>query len=942
MITSPQENPPPEKLDTYSTWALEKFGRLSLLGVDGGDISLDLNKVYVPLRISQRAFGVDLKERRGRIAEEAWQQSAGDVKLEEAFKNTDGGLRQCVVLFGEPGAGKTTSLKKMLHHCLIQGSHSLGLPEGLMPVFLRLRHFSEEYLHIPLQSFIDKELEDLSAGRFPKELGRDYWKDGKLLLLFDGLDEIADYNLRAKVAKRINDGLVGLQNQQIYAAVSCRFTGYGDGVRLENFFPLDVKPLDGEQVEEFVKVWFDEAGQYLVPDLAKEAKARSLRLLKAMDEKDFADQRIKILMGNPLLLTLLCVVVLRGGEIPKKRAAFYQRCLDILLGKWRREQTGGEPLLDVKTTLDILRPLAWKLHQENRRDNVKRLEFANFAEKRLASQKNRPTGLQILEWLHRDTGVFIEYAPSQYGFMHLGLQEYLAARHVVMASSDETLLDFLASQGDEKWWREVLLLLVGIPDHQLFAPFMTRLLPDILKGDRANLMRDMLTEAEQTDYSVFAKALQDKKTSVGHLTAILRLLKGVTDTAVLTAAEGLKQHTDENVSRLAQGLLGEAGGKDYDLLLIHDADGETFAEQLAPLLADAGVHVWPKTAREWVSNEWLQYLDPIRAKVGAVAFLLGAEDRLFTDAECEEGLHYLASNCHLITVFTPDSPVTPKLPAPLGTVMIDARFSLAAGAKALVNAVHGREITATKILEPLPGLRLLPVPGGIFTMGDNNGDDVEKPEHRVKLSPFLLAETPVTNQQYGIFLKATKRKEPGYWRNQRFSDPEQPVVGVDWDDAMAFCAWLSKESGRPILLPSEAQWEYAARGSDGRVYPWGDNDPTKELACFGLDRHKGKPELVGQYPAGRGPFGHLDLAGNVWEWCRDIWDEKAYEKRTGAVPIQNPVVSEGNRGWHPIRGGSWDVAADHLRAARRGRYLAGLRFDVLGFRVAAPASMVDP
>ncbi|HAT49100.1 MAG: SUMF1/EgtB/PvdO family nonheme iron enzyme [Nitrospirae bacterium] len=931
--------------DSYSTWALEKFGQLSLLGVDGGDISLNLNKVYVPLRISQRAFGVDLEERRGRMAEEAWQQSAGDVELEDAFKGTNGSLRQCVVLFGEPGAGKTTSLKKMLHHCLIQGSHSLGLPEGLMPVFLRLRHFSEEYLHTPLQSFIDKELVDLSAGRFPEELGRDYWKDGKLLFLFDGLDEIADSNLRAKVAKKINESMVSLQDRLIFAAVSCRFTGYGNGVRLESFFPLDVKPLDGEQVEEFVKVWFDEAGQYLVPDLAKEAKARSLRLLKAMDENDFSDQRIKVLMGNPLLLTLLCVVVLRVGEIPKKRAAFYQRCLEILLGKWRREQTGGEPLLDVKTALDILRPLAWKLHQENRRDNVKRLEFAIFAENRLASQKNRPTGLQILEWLHRDTGVFIEYAPNQYGFMHLGLQEYLAARHVVMASSDETLLDFLASQGDEKWWREVLLLLVGIPDHQLFAPFMTRLLPGILNSDRADLMRDMLTEAEQTDFSVFAKALQDQKTSVGHLTAILRLLKGVTDTAVLAAAEKLKQHTNKSVAGLAQGLLGEAGGKDCDLLLIHDADMEAFAEQLAHLLADAGVHVWPKTARRWVSHEWLQHLDPIRARVGAVAFLPGGENRLFSDAECEEGLNYLASDCRLITVFAPDSPVAPKLPAPLtekGAVVIDARSSLAAGAKTLVNAVHGREITATKILEPLPGLRLLPVDGGIFTMGDNKGNSHEKPEHLVKISSFLLAETPVTNQQYGLFLKATKRKEPTYWRNQKFSDPQQPVVGVDWDDAVAFCAWLGKESGVEILLPSEAQWEYAARGSDGRVYPWGGDNPTKELACFGLDWEKGKPELVGQYPAGCGPFGHLDLAGNVWEWCLDIWNAKVYESRTGAVPIQNPVVNEGGQGRHSVRGGSWYFAAGLLRAAKRDWGHTGYRIGYLGFRVAAPASMIDP
>ncbi|MBF0108658.1 MAG: SUMF1/EgtB/PvdO family nonheme iron enzyme [Magnetococcales bacterium] len=206
--------------------------------------------------------------------------------------------------------------------------------------------------------------------------------------------------------------------------------------------------------------------------------------------------------------------------------------------------------------------------------------------------------------------------------------------------------------------------------------------------------------------------------------------------------------------------------------------------------------------------------------------------------------------------------------------------------------------------ERLPGLRMLRVEGGVFTMGDDDLGDRSKPKHQVQLSPFYLAETPVTNQQYGRFLQDTGHREPRSWREKKYSDLQQPVVGVDWNDAMKFCKWLSKESGKEFFLPTEAQWEYAARGTDGRRFPWGNDDPTLEHACFGQQRDK--PALVGQYPAGRGPFGHLDLAGNVWEWCRDVWDANAYQKRALFV-AKDPLVTEGDQNVHPVRGGSWSA-----------------------------------
>ncbi|MBF0108659.1 MAG: SUMF1/EgtB/PvdO family nonheme iron enzyme [Magnetococcales bacterium] len=254
-----------------------------------------------------------------------------------------------------------------------------------------------------------------------------------------------------------------------------------------------------------------------------------------------------------------------------------------------------------------------------------------------------------------------------------------------------------------------------------------------------------------------------------------------------------------------------------------------------------------------------------------------------------------------------------------------------------IRELSAQDPPSPSMFDLLPGLRMLPVPGGIFTMGDDQGEyDDEKPAHRVQLSPFHLAETPVTNQQYRLFLEANRTcREPEYWKDERFSNDLQPVVGVDWNDAMKFCEWLSKLSGKEFFLPTEAQWEYAACGTDGRRYPWGNDNPTSEHACF--DQQQDQPALVGQYPAGRGPFGHFDLAGNVWEWCRDVWDAGVYKKRATPV-VKDPIVTEGNLDLHPVRGGSWFGPASSLRTGIRGVNVVGIHIDVLGFRLAASAS----
>lgn len=249
---------------------------------------------------------------------------------------------------------------------------------------------------------------------------------------------------------------------------------------------------------------------------------------------------------------------------------------------------------------------------------------------------------------------------------------------------------------------------------------------------------------------------------------------------------------------------------------------------------------------------------------------------------------------------------------------------------------------------PVTGMRFRWIEPGRFKMGSTDEDQGaysdEKPAHLVTITRgYWLGEHPVTNGQYREFVEATGHEAPEYWNDRRFSDPAQPVVGVSWEDAQAFCAWINVQvpagNGLRLRLPSEAEWEYGARGRDGRRYPWGNEEPDGTRASYGLDGNTGGPSPVGQHAAGVSPFGLQDMAGNVWEWCEDVYGE--YE----AAPAQDPVAT--GRGSSRVRrGGSWGNSARYVRAALRFAGERGSRYDSIGFRLAggqsAPGQPAQP
>src|SRR6202162_1458780 len=177
--------------------------------------------------------------------------------------------------------------------------------------------------------------------------------------------------------------------------------------------------------------------------------------------------------------------------------------------------------------------------------------------------------------------------------------------------------------------------------------------------------------------------------------------------------------------------------------------------------------------------------------------------------------------------------------------------------------------------------RMIRIPAGSFLMGSDAGQDNERPVHRVWVDTVEMAACQVTNAEYGQFISVTGHRKPLHWHDSNFSDPLQPVVAPSWFDAVEYCEWLSRMTQQHFRLPTEAEWEYAARGGlEQKSFPWGD-EPPESLANYAA-RWKTGPEPVGR--AETNGYGLCDIGANVHEWCADWFDADYYR----VSPEQNP------------------------------------------------------
>lgn len=792
--------------------------RLQLIGLGQGvQIELPIEQAYIPLNVvvprdlqleKQGHFDESLLRRGGHVDE--------DVKLTDIFRRAADFDHRGVILLGDPGAGKTTGARQFCWRLLKERDSrgALGLPAGTLPVFLRLRHLTSHHLAQGLKSFIT---DVVAAPSLPDELaqpGPGLLARRGILWIFDGLDEVVNENARVHVCGWIKQALADRPDD--YFLVTSRYQGYQGRVDLgPAFCQFHVKPLNPEQVAEFVDHWYRAVYRKLHgPGATTDENAGDTirSLIALLQQPDYRIGRLRDLPANPLMLTILCVVHHQDRNLPRRRADLYAKCVRVLVEHWRKEvrENQGMAGFDPEAAEGVLAAVAWWMHGEEKRTTQTVEELGAVARRALTDLATGAglgrDGMEFIRRMRDESGILAMWGGGQCGFLHLTFQEFLAGLYAAKEGQAEALMPRLGSS----WWREVILIAVAIGSKDFAQKFFAALVQTDAVVAQAAIVDQCLEEARYLVIEPFLAALRDPEAGPARQLAVLHRLRPVEHPDLVVVCRELVRSEDAELASLAE-----------------------------EILQRAGVEVERATAEDLT------------------------------------------------------------LP---GAVRINS----------------------------LARIAFVTIPAGEFDMGSESGRD-ERPVHRVRISkPFLLGKYPVTNEEYQRFLEANSGvNPPKYWNNSRFNDPQQPVVGVSWEDAQAFCRWAG---GR---LPTEAEWEYACRaGGQGRKYCYGDTESELEQYAWYAKNSGPQTRPVGQKKPNA--WGLHEVHGNVCEWCEDWFGPYVSELVTDP---QGPKEGRGRGQARVLRGGSWDNSAEGCRSAVRRGSVPSYRVSFVGFRVVlAPRS----
>jgi formylglycine-generating enzyme required for sulfatase activity len=763
-------------------------------------VPIDIEDIYIPLRAMLNLSCFDDIRIYGDACEAekylARHDAALEIPLLNAFGEAEKRGRKALVILGDPGSGKTTHLKRILLWCLLKDLETMGLEPDILPVFLPLRELTKP--DKSLADFIQNQLAGIHLKMLP-DFGQRLMNRGKLLFLLDGLDEVADLAQREQVSKWIEEAFKDYPDCRF--VVTCRFAGYSPSVRLsEKFMEMHVRPLSEQDAESFVHKWYAIVEKNQAKDVeqaASIAKEKAENLIERLSQPDFRARRVFELTRNPLLLTNICLVHRHRGTLPQRRARLYEECIDVLLEHWRESKklNIGVNALEGR---QVLQPAALWMHKEKGRTRAGAEELAPIIDPVLKKINwENGNAHKFLQLIRDESGLLTGWDQEHYGFMHLGFQEYLAAREIrsrflqeINEQAKSGLLKELAQNFADSWWQEVALLLLSLEDPPLFVPYMRELVKLPAFAQNSDMLEMCLDDTIQTSPLPFIELLKENPAGNKNLweaqLLALKIVERLDKDALKPIIALLQKHPDQRI-------------------------------------------------RQWVQQKF-------------------------------------------------------------------------------------REKTQN-VIRPEPSeYELVFIKGGSFMMGskDPEARDNEEPIHEVTLSNFYMGRYPVTNEEYARFIKATNYNEPKYWGDRKYNQPRQPVVGVTWEDTKAFARWAG------LQLPSEAQWEYAAR-SGGKDQKYAGGDDIDKVAWY-RGNSEGRLHVVGEKAPN--DLGLYDMSGNVWEWCEDVYDERAYEKHE----LNNPVITSG-RTYRVIRGGGWLNIPGDVRAAYRYRISADYRNLSLGFRL---------
>ncbi len=899
----------------------------SVQDLQGGNLvdkEIRLDKMYVPSLLTEETqpdVRGDLADRYRTRDEIRRQQRARSVDPWEAVRR----YHRFVVL-GGPGVGKTTYLYHLTFMCAQRRRPEVA---GYIPIFIRFREMLCQLEK--LERLEDGFPQVFAENNFPNAAPfiEQQLREGRCLVLLDGLDELP----RKEDHLRMIDLVQGFANRHVPAqqggerqnilVVSSRKYSYEHSSQLTGFEKTEVMEFDRPAIERFVHNWFAEE-EGTDSDLADEL------LAELQGNKRFLE-----LARNPLLLLLITNHYERERNLPDLRAELYRHCIRTRITRWNTIRGTHRGRFGENVKWRLLRELALYTFQQEKEGLLRQEVLLDWLDAFGENLRLPPdtTPQTLLEEVARTSGLIQEWAIGRYGFSHQTLQEFFAAEAADRRGAEDGAA-LLEEHLDNPAWKEVILLYAGLADNA--QPLLQRIAARARQPENGKTMWLLAGQCLAEGAQQITEPLRREIA-----TALVELLRQ-TEPAALTPEE----------SEAAIAALQTFGG---DLLPAVVAD-------LLPSEADTD---WLLAARLAPEDAPPELQEAIAARLARLSRTGDSGERQAAAAALGrlKGVDDAAIIALMGSLTDPDAAARAEAALALGRLGEAGKIVLDALLAVYENDPADEPRQAA--LEALLALRreeavdMVYVPAGEFLMGsgeeDKAADDDEKPQHTLYLPAYFMDRTPVTNAQFRRFMAAggyaneaywpeaiaagrwkegkyiysgEQYTEPRYWNDAKWNGDEQPVVGVSWYEALAYARWAGKR------LPTEAEWEKAARGTDGRLYPWGSEwDETRaNTKEAGLKQ----TTPVGQYsPQGDSPYGAADTVGNVWEWC---------STRSGYAYPYTPDdgredLSGGDDVGRVLRGGSWYDDKKWARCGARYWDTPRLRCLSRGFRCCATSSL---